>query len=458
MPKKKPNLLFFGIDSLCRKHMSLYGYHRLTTPHIDNYLKDGIVFEQCFSPSIPTPPGYSSMLTGMDSFSTHVVALRHKGKLPEYVKTLQEMLRDQGYTTSCIGYPNFTGFDTYLNFSGWGSWDDGRSHKAENLNNAALPELDRLAAQDKPWMLFLRHMDPHSPYLAPEPFHKMFFQGNEFDPNNKSLEPVMNFKPFCDYFATWFPPGCTSSDYIVAQYDAEIAYMDSCIQILFEKINALGLEEDTVVVFSSDHGETLYEHECWFDHHGLYECTLSIPFAIKFPGNHRGGHRVPEICQHKDIVPTLLDIMGIDTGITFDGRSLMPLVQGGTVPSEPNMYITECTWMRKHGWRTPEWKLIVALEPDFHYKPEVELYNLRDDPGEHVNLAEARPDIVARLRVDMLAHIEKRTQATGREAPIYTNTAWNGHGKPFESADEAYNTLHIGDVGKAKKLQEESKK
>ena len=306
-------------------------------------------------------------------------------------------------------------------------------------------------------MLFLRHMDPHSPYLAPEPFHRMFFQGDEFDPANKSLEPIYNFKPFCDFFNTWIPPGCTSSDYVVAQYDAEIAYMDACIQILFQKIKALGLENDTVVAFTADHGETLYEHDCYFDHHGLYECTLSIPFAVKFPGNLRGGVRVPEICQHKDIVPTLLDIMGIDAGIDFDGRNLMPLVQGGTVESETSMYLTECTWMRKHGWRTPEWKLIVALEPDFHYKPEVELYNLVDDPAENVNLAEIRPEIVEKLRAEMLAHIEKRTGATGREAPIHTNTNWNSHGVPFTSSDEAYNSLHIGSVAKAKQLQEQKK-
>ncbi len=79
---KKPNLLFFGIDSLRSDFMSLYGYHRLTTPHIDAYLKeDALVFDHCISPSIPTTPGYASMLTGMDCFGTNVVALRHKGDI-----------------------------------------------------------------------------------------------------------------------------------------------------------------------------------------------------------------------------------------------------------------------------------------------------------------------------------------------------------------------------------------
>jgi len=89
---KKPNLIFFGIDSLRADHMSLYGYPRLTTPHMDKLAASGAVFEKCFSPSIPTTPGYSSMFTGMDCFTTDVVALRHQGPLGEHVKTLAEVL------------------------------------------------------------------------------------------------------------------------------------------------------------------------------------------------------------------------------------------------------------------------------------------------------------------------------------------------------------------------------
>lgn len=156
------------------------------------------------------------------------------------------------------------GFDRYLDFEGWGDWSAGRAPKAENLNAVAMPELERMAAGDKPFFLFLRHMDPHSPYLAPEPFHKMFYQGDEFDPENHSLDDLYDFKPFRDYFYSWFPPHCTDADYIIAQYDAEIAYMDSCIQCLLQKLADLGLEEDTIVVFTSDHGETLTEHQCYF--------------------------------------------------------------------------------------------------------------------------------------------------------------------------------------------------
>jgi arylsulfatase A-like enzyme len=454
---KKPNLLFIGIDSLRADYMSLYGHRRLTTPHMDRYLADGgIVFERCFSPSIPTTSGYASMLTGMDCFSTNVVALRHKGSIAPGVATLSEVLRENGYSTTCVGFPGnpaSRGFDLFVVFVGWHPGGVGFAHKAENLNQVAIPELERLAGEDRPFFLFLRHMDPHTPYLPPEPFNRIFYQGDETDPDNRSLDPVYAFKPFCDYFASWFPEGCTDERRIDALYAGAVAYMDACIRQLLEKLKELGREEDTVVVFTSDHGETLYDHECWYDHHGLYDCTLHVPFAIRYAGKTKTA-RIADYCQLKDVMPTVLDVMGIGTDISFDGRDLMKRVRGEPLAQECEIYITECTWMRKHGWRTPQWKLIVALEPDFHFKPEVELYDLIKDPKELDDVAAANPETVAYLRNRMEAHIARRTAATRRQNPMETNPDWHGKGcGPFTTSQQAYDTLHIGDPEAARKLQ-----
>ncbi|NLE14041.1 MAG: sulfatase-like hydrolase/transferase [Clostridiales bacterium] len=456
---KKPNILFLGIDSLRSDHTSLYGYKKLTTPHMDKFFSESsVIFEKMYSPSIPTTPGYASMLTGLDCFSTDIVALRHKGGLREDIKTLPEVLVENGYRTVNIGYGNYRGFQENLSYkSSWGSWAQGRSPKAASMNEVAIPKLNELAQGEEPFMLFLRHMDPHSPYLPPEPFDRLFFNGDEFDKNNKSLEPVYAFKPFCDYFYTWFPPFCTSSDYIIAQYDGAIAYMDSCIAILLNELEHLGIADNTIVVATSDHGETLYDHDCYFDHHSLYDNCLVVPLAIKFPKKFKGcARRYKDYAQLKDIMPTLLPMLGIETDIKFDGRNLCDVVSG-KAPQEPEFYITEATWMRKHGWRTPEWKLMIALEPDFHFKPEIELYNLIKDPDENHNLAEEEPEVVKFLTERMLAHIAKRESETGRTNPMYTNLDWSGFGRPFASSEEAYNTLHIGDPEAAKKLQEMKK-
>jgi arylsulfatase A-like enzyme len=164
--------------------------------------------------------------------------------------------------------------------------------------------------------------------------------------------------------------------------------------------------------------------------------------------------------QHKDLAPTLLDLAGIERDdIAFDGRSLLPMVRGEVASHASEFYITECTWMRKHGWRTPQWKLILALEPDFHFKPPVELYNLVEDPQENHNLADSQPQVVAALQERMEAWIAEREAASGLPNPIHDQGDW--HGKEgvgaFSSSQQAYDMLHIGDPAQAARLQAKSR-
>ena len=460
--KKRPNIVLLGVDSLLADHMSCYGYHRQTTPHIDRFAEGGALFEKTYSAHIPTTSAYASMLTGLDAFGTQVVALRHKGGLRDDVQTLPEILREQGYTTTSVGFagnPSSRGFDKYIDYPSWGSWNEGRSPKAQNLNDVAIPELDRLARRRGPFFLFLRHMDPHAPYLPPAPYERMFYHGDECDPKNRSMDPVKAFKPFCDFFAQWMPPGITDKDYVIAQYDGAVAYMDACIQTIFNALDTHGIMDETIVILNGDHGETLYDHECWFDHHGLYDVTLHVPLIIRYPGRIPAGSRVSGYNQHKDLVPTIMDLAEIDTGIDFDGDSLMSLVDGTVSSFDSEFYITECTWMRKHGWRTPQWKLMVALEPDFHFKPPVELYNLVEDPDENNNLAEELPEVVNLLKRRMNGWIRKRVKETGKRNPMLTQGDWHGHEGvgAFKSSQQAYDTMHIGDPNQAASLQARSR-
>ena len=460
---RKPNIILFGIDSLRADRMSCYGYPRLTTPHMDRFAAGGTIFENYFSPHIPTTSGYGSMLTGMDCFSTQTVALRHVGPMRPGVKTLAEITKEAGYNTLSVGFegnPASSGFDKYVHFPGWGSWADGRSPKAEALNKVAIPEIEALAAQEDPFYVLLRHMDPHAPYLPPEPYERAFYHGNECDPANKSMEPVMTFKPFCDFFASWMPPGISDKDYVIAQYDGAVAYMDACIATIFTTLEKLNILDNSIVVITSDHGETLYDHECWFDHHGIYDTVLRVPMVVRYPGKVPAGGRVSGYAQHKDLVPTILDLAGIEVpDYKFDGTSMMPMARGEEASHDPEFYITECTWMRKHGWRTPEWKLMHALEPDFHFKPPVELYNLATDPDENVNLAEELPEVVAHLTARMEAWIAKREKETGLPNPMLNQGDWHGIEGigPFKTSQQAYDTLHIGDPGEAARLQAKSR-
>ncbi len=458
----RPNILIIGIDSLRADRLSCYGYPRLTSPHIDRFAAQGTLFENLISPHIPTTSGYTSMLSGMDVFTSQVVALRHQGPVRADVTVLPGLLRSEGYDTTCVGLkgnPSSRGFDTYLEYDAWGDWNNRPLTKAQNLNEVFLPELDRLLDQDRPFFALLRHMDPHTPYLPPPPFERMFYYGNELDPANKSMEPVFAFKPFRDYFAGWMPPGITDKDWVTAQYDGAIAYMDSCIQTIFTCLETRGVLDDTIVVLNSDHGETLYEHECWFDHHGLYDSNLHVPLIIRYPAKVPAGLRIAGYTQQKDLVPTLLELAGIESDIPFDGKSLMGMVRGEVSSHDSEIYVTECTWMRKHGWRTPHWKLIRALEPDFHFKPPVELYNLVEDPQEARDIAGDHPEVVDVLTQRMEMWIARRERETALPNPIFTQGDWHGHEGvgAFKSSQQAYDTLHIEGSHEARRLQAESR-
>ncbi len=462
----RPNLIIFGVDTLRADHLSLYGYPRLTSPHLDALAKEGAVFLEHFSPSIPTTPGYASMFTGKDCFGTGVVALRHAGDLAPGTVTLAEVLKEQGYRSLCVGFENnpaVRGFDQYLQYESWHpDAETGRAPKAEALTRAVLPELERFAQGSTPFFLFMRHMDPHAPYLPPRPFDRLFYAGDEHDPQNHSLDPVYAFRPFADFFKSWFPPQVTDSHYIDAQYDGAIAYLDLNIAVLLQALRTLGLYDNSIIVVTSDHGESLFEHDCYYDHHGLYDTNLRVPLIVRYPTVVPAGFRDARPSQAKDVMPTLLDLMGVSSStLAFDGASLVPRLdpEGPDPVASADLYLTEATWMRKHGWRTSEWKLIEALEPDFHFKPRLELYDLVHDPRETQNLAEERPDVVKRLTARMNAHIGRRERETGRPNPVAMATGWHGLARgPFVTSEDAYTTLHIGSIGAAQQIQDRDQK
>ncbi|MCP4642639.1 MAG: sulfatase-like hydrolase/transferase [bacterium] len=444
MPKRHPNIVIFAIDSIRRDHMSCYGYSRLTTPYMDQLAARGTLFENAFSPYIPTTPAYSSMLTGADVITTQMPSLRPTGPLPKELPTMPEILRKAGYNTTCVGFGGdfYRGFNKYLNFEGWCSYEDRPARKAENLNAVTIPELERLSRSKKPFMLFLRHMDPHAPYLPPAPYDTMFYSKDPCKKGNKSMKPVFAFKPFADFLASWMPPGITDKDHVIAQYDGEIAYMDACIQQLITRMEELGVMDETLIVITGDHGETLYDHDCFFDHHGLYEPTLVVPLIYYWPGKVPEGVRANAYTMHEDLMPTVLDVCGLRKhakGAKFDGKSNKRFFTDTENTHRSEFYISECTWMRKQGWRTPIWKFWEALEPDFHGKPPVELYNLVEDPEELVNLAEKEPQIVELLRTRMNKWIKRRERRTGKTSNIMN----------YELGTD----LYIGSIATAKKLQ-----
>lgn len=420
----EPNVLLISLDTTRADHLGCYGWHRNTSPHLDRLAEEGTLFERCFSPWIPTHPAHTTLLTGCDPMRHRIVAQGAATELSPDVRTLAELLKAEGYWTGAadnLGRWFSRGFDRYQSYQ-WARDPEGGWRKGEAVTRAGLQVLTEAAAQDRPFFLFLHYWDPHTPYLPPAPFDRLFYGGDERDPRNRSMEPVLNFPPFQWYFRQWMGE-VRDIEFPKAQYDAEIAYMDACLHHVFQRLEELRLTESTLVVITADHGEELDEHGMWFDHHGLYDTNVHVPLLLRMPGTVPGGLRVPGQVRLVDVVPSVLEFLGkgeITAREGMQGHSFLSAFSGslggGTVE---RLFLSECTWMRKRAVRTPDWKLIVARDhPDLHDRPPVELYDLRADPGEQHNLADTRPEVVASLRAELDAWREGRLRETGQTDPV----------------------------------------
>lgn len=425
------NIVLISLDTTRADRLSCYGHFRPTSPNIDRIAAGGALFTEFYSPHIPTFPGHTTMMTGRDVYAHQITGQSGVPELSAAIPTLAEILSSQGWFTAAadnLGRWFQRGFQRYEGYV-WDTTAKKVWRKGEAVTEAALKVLDAAATQDKPFFLFLHYWDPHTPYLPPAPFSRMFYGGDEFDPSNRSMDALWAFENFKWYFHEWMP-GVTDIEFPKAQYDAEIAYMDACVAHVFARLQDLRVMDETLIVLTADHGEELDEHGCWFDHHGLYEPNVRIPFIIRLPGMVPAGARVPGFARTTDITPTLLDFAGVlDPAIPFDGMSLRPLLSAQSKIQNPvravwpkskigTLFLTENTWMKKRAIRTHTHKLIVSLEPDLHGFPPVELYDLLADPGEKTDVASERPEVVAELRLRLEDHVARRTADTGLPDPL----------------------------------------
>jgi len=418
------NVLLIAIDTLRADHLGCYGYPRVTSPHIDRLAAEGTLFRDMISPHIPTHPGYTTMFSGHDVFSHQIVCHGGSREPEPEVRFLAEILSDLGYHTLAadnLGRWFERGFAEYRRYS-WVSNQAEPQRKAEAVNEVALDVLNRAAGQDKPFFLFVHYWDPHTPYLPPPPFSRMFYEGNEKAPDNHSMDEVFGFAPFAKYFGAWLP-GVTDREFPKAQYDAEIAYSDLAVAHVLARLHELGLDEETLVILSADHGETMDEHGCFFDHHGLYDANVCVPLVLRCPGKVPAGQRLAGQVAMYDLAPTVLDYLGHGDRIAHErmtGRSVKPLVDGGSHRGNYEVvYLAECAWMRKRAVRTSEWKYIEALEPDFEGLPPIELYDLHEEPVKEVtNMLDARPDVADELRTILHDHAKRRPLEAGKPDPI----------------------------------------
>ena len=385
------NILFIAIDTLRADHLGCYGYPRNTSPRIDGVANRGAVFEKTIAPGIPTHPSFVTMMTGQYPITHGVVAHGGSRPIPRTSPWLPAILQKAGYMTCAvdnlgewqIGFSN--GYEFYID----PTRRRGLSINADNreINRRAIPWLTQFAKEK--FFMFVHYWDTHTPYLPPRAYRNLFYRHDPCDPANKSLDGLERHPLGRMWRETWFNKlggNVTDADYIEALYDGSIRFCDEGVGKLLRALDETGMAGDTLVIVVSDHGEMMYRHKIFFDHHGLYDGNLRVPLIMAHPAIE--PKRIPHLAAHVDLAPTILDLCGITVPAGMEGFSLAPYLYGADEkPVREFVVSEECTWQMKWSIRTDTHKFIKALEEDFYHTPMRELYDLRADPHEFNNIA-----------------------------------------------------------------------
>lgn len=404
-------ILFVVIDTLRADHLGCYGYHRHTSPRLDAVAEEGVVFERAYPTDVPTQPSYTAMLTGQRGIRSGVVSHSPMEDVADGIPFLPEVLVSEGYETGAVSTLFFmkgylaTGFHTYSNPVA-GNRMRLQQVAASQINAYAIPWLRAHHKED--FFLFLHYWDPHALYIPPEEkYRTMFYDGDPCDPENHSLDPLdeQRVGPFVRGHIDSLPAArrgrITDAEYVIAQYDGEIRYVDTKLGELLDVVEGLGIAEETLLIVTSDHGESMTEHGLFFDHYGVYEPTIHVPLIIRWPGKLPAGRRVSALVQGIDLPAAMLDAGGIEPPETFQGQSLLPLARGETEEGRDIIVCNQGLWQAKRTISDGQWKLIKALDNSFWPGPTLELYNLEEDPGELNNLADEEPQITARFQLKL---------------------------------------------------------
>lgn len=349
-PAAPPNVLLYMVDTLRADSLGCYGNGVIDTPNIDRFAREGMLFENGFANASWTRPAVASAFTGL--YPTRHRAEGRGDRLPEGMPTLGGLLTQRGYTTAFIlANPNVSafygfgqGFSTVLEFYG----------RADHVTNKAIEWIEEATP---PFFLAILTIDPHFPYMAPVRFDRYGagYQG-----------PVGG--------QTWklYDRDFTAAERrrILSLYYAEIAATDEAFGTLLEYLRRRDLLDDTIAVFTADHGEEFWEYGRRGHGASLAEASIRIPLVLRFPRSDRVGRgvRVTRVVQLVDIVPTVLDLAGAPVPAGLDGRSLIGPVGGARASAFASLMADgyELKTIREYPW-----KLVWNLKTD-----EVALYDL----------------------------------------------------------------------------------
>jgi arylsulfatase A-like enzyme len=356
--------------------MSLYGYGRATSPHLDALAQESIVFDNALAQASATAWSHRSL------FQSRLPSLAG----PE-TPTFAEVLQAHGYQT--LGLTDGGQMSRSLGFGrGFERYDELGEGLAQSL-----PQLEVwLRAEARaPWYVFLHTYDVHLPYAPPPPHDTAFFPEYKgpITPE-RTVEVCRKIRRLFEHADFEGEVTLTAADRekMTALYDGGIRHTDALVGRLLKLLRAQGRLEDTVLVILSDHGEEFWEHGSVLHGHSLYQELLHVPLIVRLPGARHGGRRVPATVRLLDVAPTILELAGLPVPESFQGRSLVGALEGEA--GEERKVTSEMGTLKTRIERP--WKLILDTQ-----EPQPMLFDLEEDPGEHSDLASRRPERVVAL-------------------------------------------------------------
>jgi arylsulfatase A-like enzyme len=407
------------VDTLRRDRLSVYGYERPTSPMLRALARRSVVLDRAYAAHTNTAPSHATMLSGLHP-GEHAVR-RNGQRIDDGVVMLQERLKAAGYATGA-----FVSAWTVTRHTGLGRGFDrydtdlgGDERRGDLTWKAAEPWLREHVAQGKPVFLWLHLYDPHHTYDPPPGFAERFVRdGRTLSPQPPKLPSVL-------------PPGDHSAeiDELDARYEGEVAFADMQFGKLLVALEDLGAIDDSVILFTSDHGETLGERPEWTYDHGcrVFEEQVALPWVMQLPGKRLAGTRSSVAAHHVDVTPTLMDAAGLPVPEGMSGRSLLPALSGEQ-PGDASrpLFMHARPSAERVGLPTDAFSkegLVTAVLRDgmklIEYprgddRPFAVLYDLKADPRERKSVVKQHPELVRELH-DELEGFRTRT---GLDQPL----------------------------------------
>ena len=438
---RRPNVLLYVVCTLRPDHMSLYGYSRETTPFLKKLGASSVVFDDAVAQASWTKASVPSILTSLQAYTHGLV--EEADTIPAGANTLAEQLRAAGYVTASIVANPFAGrasgldrgFDYVMEYpvvqrQRTDAVDRGTDSAA--INRAIMPWLER--HRDEPLFLFVLSTDPHAPYRPPAEFERQFANPAETDQFNRDYSKISRVRAYgggatvtlAEMRARGIDPGKFIKR-AVDRYDGEIAHNDHSIELLDDKLKQLGIVDNTLVVFASDHGEEFWEHGLGAHGHSLYAELIHVALMFWNPKLVPQPRRVAETVQLVDIAPTVLGLLGIKAPAGLEGRSLVPLLNGrSSTPAVPAMSTKLTLPEAKPGGGVPEnltdtiarvetdWKLIYRPQAGRAHMKPMELYDRRSDRADKTDVLAQHPDIGERMKTAILKWMEQEDAVKAR--------------------------------------------